>query len=177
MTMDASRLGVLRWQLGWAWSLAEHHLTATTDELCWWEPTPDSWTVRRGPDGQWRPDWVEPEPDPAPGVTVGWVTWHLGWWWSAALDHAEGRTPPPREEVRWPGDAASTVAWIRGVHDRWAARLDATTDADLDRPIGYPWAQPRPFGLLAAWVNGELTKNVSEIGLLRHLWQNAGRPS
>lgn len=173
--VDGSRLGLLRWQMEWAWSLAEYHLTAVTDELCLWEPGPQAWTVRRGDDGSWRPDWVVPEPEPAPTVTVGWVTWHLGWWWSAALDHAEGRTPPPREDVHWPGSAAATVDWLSRIHDGWAALLDRSTDADLDRDVGFPWPEPRPFAIMAAWVNGELTKNVSEIGLLRHLWVAAGR--
>lgn len=173
---DGSRSGLLRWQLGWAWSLAEYHLPAVTDELCRWEPGPGAWTVRRGADGSWRPDWTEPEPDPAPAVTVGWVTWHLGWWWSAALDHAEGRTPPAREDVHWPGSAAAAVDWLTGIHGRWKALLDRSTDADLDRGVGFPWPEPRPLAILAAWVNGELTKNVSEIGLLRHHWEAVGRP-
>lgn len=165
---DGSRLGVLRWQLQWAWSLAEYHLGALTDELCRWEPAPDSWTVRRGADGRWRPDWAEPEPEPVPGVTIGWVIWHLGWWWSAALDHAEGRTPPPREDVHWPGDAAAAVTWLRDLHSGWSGFLDSRAESDLDAPFSFPWPQPRPLSVAAAWVNGELTKNVSEIGLLRH---------
>lgn len=175
--VDGSRLGILRWQLHWAWSLTDYHLGALTDELCRWEPAPGSWTVRRGQDGRWWPDWAEPEPDPAPGVSVGWVTWHLGWWWSAALDHAQGRTPPPRDQVAWPGDAAAAVAWITGIHERWRDLLAGLSEPDLDGVVRFPWPEPRPLGIMAAWVNGELTKNASEIGLLHHLWQAAGRPA
>ncbi len=133
--------------------------------------------MRRGQDGRWWPDWAEPEPDPAPGVSVGWVTWHLGWWWSAALDHAQGRTPPPREQVAWPGDAAAAVAWITGIHERWRDLLAGLSEPDLDGVVRFPWPEPRPLGIMAAWVNGELTKNVAEIGVLRHTWEALGRPS
>ncbi len=176
MVVDGSRLGLLRWQLHWAWSLAGYHLPALTDELCRWEPAPESWTVRRGSDGRWRPDWAEPEPDPPPGVTVGWVTWHLGWWWSATLDHAAGRQPPSREDVLWPGSAAAAVEWISGLHARWKDFLDGRTESDLDEPFPFPWPQPRPLAIAAGWVNAELMKNIAEIGVLRHTWYALGRP-
>lgn len=168
--MDGSRLGLLRWQLQLAWSLAGHHLPGLTEELCLWEPALGAWTVRRGVDGRWRPDWVEPEPDPAPAATAGWLTWHLGWWWSAALDHAYGRQPPDREQVLWPGTAAAAADWITDLHQRWREFLDACTEADLDEPFGYPWPQSRPLSIAAGWVNAELMKNVAEIGVLRHMW-------
>ncbi len=177
MTEDGSRLGMLRWQLQWVWSLAEYHLPALTDDQCRWEPAPGSWTVRRRADGLWRPDWAEPEPDPAPAVTIGWITWHLGWWWSATLDHSAGRQPPPREDVPWPGTAAAAVEWITDLHGQWKAFLDGRTESDLDEAFPFPWLQPRPLSLAAAWVNGELTKNVAEIGVLRHTWEALGRPS
>jgi len=128
--VDGSRLGLLRWQLYLCWSLAEYHLSALTDELCRWEPAPGSWTVRRGADGQWRPDWVEPEPDPAPGVTVGWISWHIGWWWSATLDHAAGRTPQPRENVFWPGSAIEPFATFINTVPKYVA---------TSTPLGRPW--------------------------------------
>lgn len=176
VTVDGSRLGLLRWQLHLCWSLAEYHLSALTDELCRWEPAPGSWTVRRGADGQWRPDWVEPEPDPAPGVTVGWISWHIGWWWSATLDHAAGRTSQPRENVFWPGSAIGAVGWITVLHEEWKEFLDACTASDLDEPFPFPWPQPRPLAIAAGWVNAELMKNIAEIGVLRHTWYALGRP-
>ncbi len=176
MTVDGSRLGLLRWQLHLCWSLAEHHLSALTDELCRWEPAPGSWTVRRGADGRWRPDWVEPEPDPAPGVTVGWISWHIGWWWSATLDHAAGRTLRPRAEVYWPGSAVDAVDWLTELHEEWKEFLDACSECDLDEPFPFPWPQPRPLAIAAGWVNAELMKNIAEIGMLRHTWQALGRP-
>ncbi|MBA3524325.1 MAG: DinB family protein [Geodermatophilaceae bacterium] len=168
--MDASRLGLLRWQLSMTWSLAEYHLRELTDAFCLWQPTPGCFTVRPDPTGRWWPDWDDEGPDSAPGVTAGWITWHLGWWWSTVLDHVQDRPPPRREDVEWPGSAAAAVDWLTGLHDRWSDQLAGWQDADLDRPLGYPWGTPRPLAVGAAWVNSELMKNVSEIGVLRHTW-------
>jgi DinB superfamily len=162
--MDASRLGVVRWQLRLAWSLAELQLPQLTDEVCRWEPAPGAWTVREGADGRWRPDWAEPEPDPAPTTTVGWLAWHLIWWWTTLTSHATGGPVPARVDVHWPGTAAATVARLRELHDGWERVLDATDEAAADRPFRYPWAEPRPFVFAAAWANQELMKNVAEIG-------------
>lgn len=163
------RLGIVRWQLKMSWSLAEIYLPQLTDELCRWEPAPGGWTVRPGEDGRWWPDWVEPEPDPPPTTSVGWLTWHLVWWWSTLTAHATDQPVPAREDVAWPGSAAATVERLRALHQEWAGVLDGTEDADADRPIAYPWPEPRPFVQAAAWANQELMKNVAEIGSMVQL--------
>lgn len=160
-------IDILQWQLGLAWSLAELRLDGLTDAACLWEPAPGAWTVRAGNDGIWRADWVEPEPEPPLTTTIGWLTWHLTWWWTTVLAHAAGEPVPAREDVTWPGGAAATTAELRGLHERWARLLDT---ADLDAPVGWPWPEPRPFAIAAAWANQELMKNVAEIGQLRDLY-------
>jgi hypothetical protein len=167
-----TRLDLLRWQLGLAWSLAELRLAGLTDVECGWQPTPDSWTVRRADDGWWRPDWVEPEPDPPPTTSIGWLTWQLTWWWTTLLAHATGEPIPAREDVHWPGSAAAAVAGLQRLHERWVQVLET---ADPDRPFGYPWPEPRPFAIAAAWANQELMKNVAEIGQLRDLYAALNR--
>ncbi|MGK8508382.1 DinB family protein [Nocardia asiatica] len=144
---------------------------ALTPQDFLWEPAELTWTVRPDPDGVWRPDWADTEPDPVPVPTIGWLTWHIGWWWGTAIDHTEGRTPPAREDVHWPGDGVAALACLRDLHAEWVRVLDALTETDLDRASAYPW--PADAGLtiahLAAWVNAELMKNVAEIGHLRML--------
>ncbi len=118
--------------------------------------------------GVWRPDWADTEPDPVPVPTIAWLTWHIGWWWSVALDHANQRTPREREDVTWPGDGESAIEWLRGLREEWLAVL---ADADLDAGSAYPWGAEAglTFAHTVAWVNAELMKNVSEIGQLRLL--------
>ncbi|GAA2727184.1 DinB family protein [Actinocorallia aurantiaca] len=169
--MSVSRRDLLRWQFELTWSLFEFHLERLEPEDLLWEPAPCCWTMRGGADGGWAPDWADSEPDPIPVPTIGWISWHIGWWWSVALDHARGRAPREREEIRWPGDGPQTVAWLRALREEWLAVLDRLTDADLDAAAPFPW-QGEPgmtVAHTAGWVNAELMKNAAEIGQLRLL--------
>nr|WP_245839566.1 DinB family protein [Nocardia donostiensis] len=170
------RRDLLRWQFDLTWSLSQLHFDALTDDDARWEPATSVWTVHPHPDGTWRPDWADTEPDPIPVPTIGWLTWHIDWWWSSALEHAHGNPLPDRTEVFWPGDAASAVARLSALRTAWLGVLDELGDAELDAPSAYPW--PAEAGLtvahLAAWVNAELMKNAAEIGQLRMLRAVAG---
>ncbi|CAM4267914.1 DinB family protein [Nocardia ninae] len=169
--MSTSRRDLLRWQFDLTWSLTELHLDALRVEDFGWAPAELHWTVRPDADGVWRPDWADTEPDPIPVPTIGWLSWHIDWWWSAAIDHLAGRTPPDRADVHWAGDGVAAIAQLRWLRDTWVRTLDDLTEADLDRPAVFPW--PADAGLtvahLASWVNSELMKNVAEIGQLRLL--------
>ncbi|HSK98227.1 MAG TPA: DinB family protein [Euzebyales bacterium] len=169
--MAAPSRDLLRWQFDLAWSLFAYHLERLTPDDLHWEPAAHCWTVRPDVDGRWVPDWADTEPDPAPVPTIGWLTWHLGWWWTTALHHLQGRTPPDRAGVAWPGSADATIVWLRDLHDAWSTAVRQLADADLDATAPFPW--PDGAGLtvahMLAWVNAELMKNVAEIGQLRML--------
>ena len=136
---------VLRWQFRLAWSLgAEVHFPALTDENCLWRPTPDAWTVHRDGNGVWREDWQVPEPDPAPPSTIGWLTWHLVWWWRDLRSRADGGRPVTRGQSPWPGGADAVRSALLDLHAGWDAAFDRWTDADLERPFAFPWPRPRP---------------------------------
>jgi hypothetical protein len=170
--MSSSQLETLRWQFRLTWKLAaEVHLPALTDEACLWEPAPGSWTVRRSSDGRWHPDWADTEPDPAPPTTIGWVTWHLIWWWSGLLAALRNETPPAHGEVDWPGSAHAVVRRLESLSTEWSEVLSRLGDIDLERPLAYPWRDARPLRLAIAWANSELMKNVAELGHLRHLFE------
>lgn len=169
--MNASRHDLLRWQFELTWSLFEYHLERLEPEDFLWEPAPHCWTVRPNQDGAWVPDWADTEPEPVPVPTIGWLSWHIGWWWSVTIDHARGRTPRERTEITWPGDGTAAVEWLRGLRGDWLAVLDRLTDTELDATAPFPW-QNDPENTIAhmlAWVNAELMKNVTEIGQLRLL--------
>jgi len=167
----------LRWQFQLTWKLASGWtLPNLTTHTCLWEPAPGCWSVRLAPDGSWRPDWAEPEPDPAPPVTIGWITWQIIWWWAGIQSAIRGQTPAAYHEVPWPGSADAVLERLDALAGQWADLLDSLTDADLEKPLAYPWPDPRPLRLSLAWVNSELIKNIAEIGTIRHIY-TASHPS
>nr|WP_280452447.1 DinB family protein [Nocardia cyriacigeorgica] len=167
--MPDSHRDLLTWQFELTWAVADYHLAALAEDDFLAEPGPLCWTVRQDTDGHWRPDWADTEPDPIPVPTIAWLSWHIDWWWSTALDQLSGRPLRTRESVHWAGTGAGAVERIRQLRDEWVAGLGALGEADLDVPVAYPW--PAQAGLtvahLAAWVNAELMKNIAEIGQLR----------
>ncbi|WJK41588.1 DinB family protein [Solwaraspora sp. WMMA2056] len=166
--MPSARATLLSWQFELTWSLFEYHLERLRTDDFLAEPAPVCWTMRPSDDGGWVPDWAETEPDPVPVPTIAWLSWHIGWWWTVAIDHVEGRPPHDRTEIHWPGIGEPTVRWLRELRSDWTAALDRLTDADLDRAVAYPWPADAGLSLahLVGWVNAELMKNVAEIGQL-----------
>ncbi|WKG01226.1 DinB family protein [Mycolicibacterium sp. HK-90] len=160
----------LRRQFDLAWALTDLHLSALSDEDHLWEPGPLVWTVHQDSSGRWRPDFAEIEPDPIPVPTIGWLSWHIIFWWSGALADVDGQTPPAPTEIEWPGPGAA-VQRIRVLSARWSGLLESLTDTDLLAPVTFPWGKDagRSLGDMAMWLNIELTKNASEIGQLRLL--------
>ncbi len=100
--------------------------------------------------------------------TIGWLTWHIEWWWSTAIDHLTGATPGDRTDVAWPGSGAAAVSRLRELAARWRELLTTT---DLAAPSSFPWGGDggRTVAHTVLWVNVELTKNIAEIGQLRLL--------
>lgn len=175
MMILADELALLRWQLTLATRLANHHLPALTDEACFWMPAPGAWTVWQGEDGLWRPDWAGEEPDPAPAATIAWLSWHLIWWLSdlMASIREQPRTPP--EQCFWPGSAQATAERVQSLLGQWEATLESLQASALTKPANYPWPEPRELRQVIALANVELTKNVAEIGTLRHAFEASRR--
>ncbi len=112
MSGETRELELLRWQFTLGSRLALHHLPHLTDEACFWSPAPGAWTARLGRDGARRPDWAEVEPDPAPAVTIAWLTWHVIWWLSDLMSAVRNEPQRTRQECVWPGSAAAAAARI-----------------------------------------------------------------
>ncbi|GAA2059056.1 DinB family protein [Streptomyces carpaticus] len=173
--MHASRRALARWQFEMTWSLFTYHLERLEPGDFRWQPAGADpiWTVRPDGTGRWIADWPEggTEPDPVPLPTIGWLSWHIDWWWSVALDHVHGRPPRDRTDITWPGDGPAAVARLHAHHDAWLAYLDGLTEEDLDATAPYPWPHDPEHTVahLLAWLNAELMKNAAEIGQLRML--------
>lgn len=145
-------------------------LTDLSDEESLWRP------AATGPhvinvDGKWLAQWPETDSYDVGPANIGWLTWHIGFWWSMALDHSFGDRKLQREEVTWPGSADGARAWLAELHDQWTAAVSALTDDELQSADRVNWPfTGRPFFRLAGWVNVELMKNAAEIGYCRFLY-------
>jgi hypothetical protein len=153
-----------------AWKLLDLHLTGLGDEECLWRPAATGLHVFSD-DGVWRADWPETESYSLGPASIAWLTWHIGFWWSMALDHSFGDRTLRREDVHWPGDADATRAWLGNLRAEWVAALASLPDEQWASPerTRWPFAE-RPFSQLVAWLNLELMKNAAEIGYCRFLF-------
>ena len=168
--ITSKQIQPLYWQFQLTWKLASFHLQDLTYELCFWDPVQGSLTFRQTKDVEWYPDWVEPDPDPPPPVTVGWVTWHLTWWWTSLLAAIKHELPLPHNQVPWPGGAGAVKRCLETLAGEWRDRFSKLEEGELDRLLAYPWAEPRPLRFALTWANSELMKNVAELGYIRHLY-------
>lgn len=166
--------GALSRQHDTAWKLLDFHLSDLTDAECLWRPTPQGLHVF--PDvGVWRAGWPESEGYDQGPPSIGWLTWHIGFWWSTVLDRCFGSGSLRREDVFWPGTADGVREWLDGLHREWTLRLSDLTDEQLASTDLTRWPlQDRPFAELWGWLNLELMKNAAEIGYCRFLYHGRG---
>ena len=88
-----------------------------------------------------------------------------------ALDHSFGAGTLRREDVRWPGAAEPTRAWLTGLHDEWKVAISDMPEAELGSAERTRWPfTGESFYRLAGWLNLELMKNAAEIGYCRFLY-------
>jgi hypothetical protein len=167
--------GYLTRQFETAWKLTSYHLDGLTTEECLWRPAREGLHVVRGSDGTWRADWPDREGYDLGPPSIAWLTWHLGFWWSMALNHSFGDGALSREQVMWPGTAGGVREWLGRLHTEWRGVLEQMADDDLRSAQRTRWPfQNRPFGDVVAWANVELTKNAAEIGYARFLYAVSG---
>ena len=166
--------GYLTRQFNVAWQLTAWHLEGLTTPECLWRPATRGLHVHRQADGAWRADWPEKETYDLGPSSIGWMTWHLGFWWAMALDHNFGDGRLSRDDIVWPGEADGVRAWVDGLKTRWESVLSQATDLDLASTGAVRWPfEGRPLGDLFAWANTELTKSAAEIGYARFLYAGA----
>lgn len=135
--------------------------------LAVWEPSGNVVTVHRTEQG-WTADWPDEEHPPLPEPTVGWLLWHIEFWWFNAADAADKLPTRAPQHTTWSGSTAGLVA----AHARWRAILERH---DLDELVVGLMPEPRPFWFIAMWVNFELTKNLAEINQLKIRHANQAR--
>lgn len=163
-------------QLDVAWRLASYHLDGLTTDECLWRPAPAGVHVHQRDDGTWRVDWPERESYDIGPPSIAWLTWHMLFWWSMAVDHSFGDATLVRDDVAWPGSADAVRERIVALHSRWRDGIERLSDEDLASTGRTRWPyRDRPFADVVAWANVELTKNAAEIGYARFLYAVAAK--
>ena len=167
---DEARTYLLR-QHETAWKLTSYHFEGLTTDECLWRPAPKGLHIHRDADGKWRADWPDREGYDIGPASIGWLTWHMTFWWSMVLDHSFGEGKVAREQVTWPGSADDVRKRLGELQQKWHSAIERMTEEDLRSSQRTHWPfRDRPFGDVIAWVNVELTKNASEIGYARFLY-------
>lgn len=163
------RRSLLQRQLGIMWRFAQEFVIDHVDEeLALWEPSGHVCTVHPTAAG-WVADWPDEETRPIANPTIGWLLWHIEWWWGDTIARVRGREPLAATGHRWSGGTGGIVAAKR----EWD---DVLAGADLDAPVQWLAPEPQPLWFVASWVNVELTKNLAEINLIKTLQANASAP-
>jgi hypothetical protein len=157
-------------QLDTAWKLASYHLDGLTLDDCLWRPSERGPHVHQIEEAAWVPDWPPDEDYCGGPASIAWISWHIMYWWSMALDHNFGSGSLERDDVGWPGDADGLRLHLARLHDQWRERLASLDDTALQSSGRVRWPfRDRPLADLFAWANIELTKNAAEIGYVRFL--------
>jgi hypothetical protein len=158
-----------------AWGLTEYHLNGLTTDECLWRPAGKGLHVHPR-DGAWHADWPESEGYDLGPSSIGWITWHMVFWWTSVLDHSFGAGTLERHQILWPGSADAAVARIRELHAAWRAEVERLTDDDLRATTRTRWPfSDKPFADLIGWLTIELTKNAAELGYARFLYAARAR--
>ena len=154
--------------------LAEEVLADVSLDECLWRPNERSWTVHLR-DGRWYGE-LDEEPPDVPIPSLGWTMWHPVWWLQTLLAATLDLPTPAVQEVEWPGPSATLPA-LREMWRQWTDILSALPQAELGsgRLTRFPYTDDRPFAYVASWASMELTKNLSEMCMLRRLQKDVAR--
>jgi hypothetical protein len=159
-----------------------------TGEEFFWEPVPDSWSVRRRADGpgpratwlvgagEWgRDGYRDKEPYPPPFTTIAWRLSHLSEMLAMRADYTSGSRSLTKDSYPVSGDVDGAIAEFDRAVEGWRGTLLGCDDAALNTVgfSGYPYGSDTGdmFIDVVWWVNQEVLHHGGEIALLRDLYR------
>jgi uncharacterized damage-inducible protein DinB len=166
---SATRL--LATQMEEAYRFVHDRVAGLTDDEFFWEPVPDSWTVRPGGDGRWHADYAEPDPEPPPFTTIAWRLVHLAECKVMYHEYAFGPATLTWPEIDSAHTAADAISELERGHGLLVEALTGLTDADLDAGRMTNWGEEWPtWRILWTMIDHDL-HHGGEIGALRDLYR------
>ena len=157
-------------QIDMCWQLYLYHTENQKETEALWTFSPMGLQIRRQDDG-WSIDWPEIESYEIGPSSIAWIMWHIIYWWRTTLDYNFGDGTLKKEDITWPGSVEKAKEEIKTLHDKWVEKLINMSDAEYQSQQYAKWPlEGRSFADTALWLNGELMKNVAEIGYGRFLY-------
>jgi len=136
-------------QLDMCWQLYLYHTENLKEIEALWSFSPMGLQIRRQDDG-WSIDWPERESYEIGPSSIGTLK---------------------KEDITWPGSVEKAKEEIKTLHDKWVEKLINMSDVEYQSQQYAKWPlEGRSFADTALWLNGELMKNVAEIGYGRFLY-------
>ncbi|GAB2488233.1 hypothetical protein GCM10027030_22990 [Luteococcus sediminum] len=89
-------------------------------------------------------------------ATIGWLLWHVEWWWTTTLAQVGNQPVTDPTDFLWSGGTDRIVE----LKAKWDEVLATRS---MDEPISWVMPEPQPLGRVAGWLNFELAKNLAEI--------------
>jgi len=178
-------------QLGFYWDAhLWPRLQGLADDEYLWEPVPDAWSVRPGPDGKPAIDGMDQRPpEPPPVTTIAWRVLHLAvgvFYTRASTFFGDGSVPADADmfDVRHrpgtlPGTAAGALDLLERSYHWWTTGVLAMSDDELVRPLGPrgSYFRDQSMAHLVLHLNRETMHHGGEIGVLRDLYRATdGKP-
>jgi hypothetical protein len=165
----------------YAYGRLRGRIEGLTDAEYFWEPAPGCWSVRPGPDGVFRLDGdeAEPDPEPTPLTTIAWRICHIIDVLTGA-HHAAwlGVTPLARlSGTGEPATAEDATRRLDQAFDLFRAVVSNVESATLVNPMG-PVARRYADSTRLAFVLhllDELIHHGAEVGTMRDLYRVLGR--
>lgn len=156
-------------QLDICWQLFEYHITNLSEEEAMWCISENGLKVFL--DGTWKVDWPETEVYEIGPASIAWTLWHILYWWQSVISASFYNRVLIKEDVKWPGTVNEALDEIKKCHEIWIKEISSMNDNELEMTDKCKWPfENESFKKLCMWLNIELMKNVSEIGMGRFLY-------
>ncbi len=154
-----------------SWQLLTCHLDGLTVEECLWEPTEKGIFLKKSDKNKWKGDFPATEGYEMGPPNIGWLTWHIDYWWSMTINHSFGDCKLDKDAIEWQPSVNHILDTFNKHKDKWLEQLSGLSDQDINSKTFSKWpVQDCPFSDIISWLNVELMKNAAEIGYVRFLY-------
>jgi hypothetical protein len=177
-----SAADLLKVQLRYAWTTSRCVLDDVDEQDYFWEPTPDSWSIRRRDPsvrgwgaGEFVCEDAWPAPEPLPVPTIAWRIIHLAAWTDVYRHWTFGDLRPTISDFDIPGDADAGLAWLFRAQDDFADEVDGLSDESAFELRPAHWGEAVPVVNLVTTMLTEHVHHIAEVGALRDLRRGRAR--